>query len=172
MRSRLFAVVLTCLISSPALANVIYDVTFSYAPPAATLTFTMEFADSTGVKDELDLIGGDVTAEALIIDGTPWTFVGPDDPPLGLAFNPATLSLTFSFTDFYQHPSLSQSCFQEFPGSLACEEGGHVFFVGVQSIEVVQRRVTDVPEPGVLLLLALAVPGMLLMRRSAIRRKK
>jgi hypothetical protein len=148
--------------TTPAVANVTYDVTIDYSP-SATLTFSMEFATGAGVKSATDLIGGDFTGESLVIGGVPFTLF-EDLPTFNLLFNPSLpANVGFSFTsgDGFSGPSLT--CHQETQLGVFCSNS--TLFLNLGSASVVLRdSPAQVPEPGVLWL-ALGLPGLLVALR-------
>ena len=175
MRVRLFAVIFACLLSSPALANVIYDVTVGYslAGHTATYTFSMEFATAPPPsKTAADLLSStpalDITNEKLIVDGVEWPLV-IDHSMFLLVFDGS--SLVFFSDDAFANPGASSG------GSVAQLEGvldlgsqlGVIVATGLPTVE--QRDAAGVPVPGSAWLLTLAY-GVLGVGRRAFSRRQ
>jgi hypothetical protein len=187
VKRALLAALTMFALASTASANVIYDVVVTYSGGFA-YRFSMEFANATGLKTELDLISSgperDFQGEQFLKDGTPWVldidrnFDGLDD---FVSFDPATNLLSFAYHplgdggDFF---SIVDASFPTGRGCATVNGNGGSFselFAGTcggsNFIETTSTSVTlrngAVSEPATLGLLALSLAGLLGFRGRA-----
>jgi hypothetical protein len=174
MRLRLFAVILACLLSSPALANVIYDVTIDYsgAGHTATFSFTMEFASAPGglSMSTADLVNpsGDFSNEKLVVDGVEFSR-GQDSNVASLSFVGFPFFLSFDTFEHVTSPTNVDACDQQSTFFIVCnlDTGGVTSTISMegQAGQVVERSAA-VPVAPTLALLGLGLAGLGWSRRK------
>lgn len=150
------------LVSSASNANVIYDVTATYTGNAV-YSFSMEFANATGIKYPSDLVTGLFENEQLSVGGVSYVIYASELSPL-LKFDPSDPSAIYFVADtpFAEQVYPYDRVSTESNSQLASEQYGTLPISG--TIDVKQRTV---PEPETIALLGLGMVGLGATRRRS-----